>query len=321
MSFSEQLKNEILSKEYTQSCCKEAILSGFLRCASTLDGVMQAKGVVINGFEFATESISIRDYFEKIITDIYGNITLKSEYVDAISKKVRYVLSAINSDAVNLLNKIGIIMQNEKNESSIVLGIDKYVVENDCCKRAYILGVFLATGYITVPKKNEKSRTGYHLEFAFSNGLLAKDFCQLLSSLEFIAKSTHRKNEIIVYFNNIEDILSMLNYFNTMKSYFALEEITIERDIRNDTNRIINCELSNLNKQVEASLKHLRCIDQIEKTIGLDSISSQLRSVAIARRENPDSTLDELAKTLNISKSCLNHRLRKIVEIALNLSV
>ena len=62
-------------------------------------------------------------------------------------------------------------------------------------------------------------------------------------------------------------------------------------------------------------------IDQIEKTIGLDSISSQLRSVAIARRENPDSTLDELAKTLNISKSCLNHRLRKIVEIALNLSV
>ncbi len=321
MSFSEQLKSEILSKRYKQGCCKMALLSGFLRSAGSLDGTMQSKGVIIKGFEFATESILIRDFFKNIIIDLYGEIVNESKYVDPMSKKERYILYASNDRAVELLKDIGIISVSEKGESSIVLGIDKYVIENDCCKKAYILGVFLAVGVITVPKIDTKSRTGYHLEFAFSNNVLADEFCHLLSTCGFLPKNVNRKNEKVVYFNSIEDILSVLAFFKTMKSYFALEEIALEKDIRNDTNRIINCEMSNLNKQVEASLKQIKCIEQIENTIGLDCISPQLKVVAIARKEHSDSTLTELSNILGITKSCLNHRLRKIVEIAENLSV
>lgn len=321
MSFSEKLKNEILSKKFKQSCCKIALISGFLRSAGSLDGTMQSKGVVIKGFEFATESILIRDYIKNLIIDLYGEIVSTAMYTDPISKKDRHILYASNDKAVELLKDLGIISVSEKGESSIVLGIDKYVIENDCCKKAYILGVFLAVGVITVPKIDEKSRTGYHLEFAFSNNVLADEFCHLLSTCGFFPKNVNRKSEKVVYFNNIEDILSVLAFFKTMKSYFALEQITLEKDIRNDTNRIINCEMSNLNKQVEASLKQIKRIEQIENTIGLDGISPQLKVVAIARKENPDSTLDELSKILGITKSCLNHRLRKLVEIAENLTV
>lgn len=321
MSFSEQLKTEILSKRFKQSCCKMALLSGFLRSAGSLDGTMQSKGVVIKGFEFATESILIRDFIKDIIIDLYGEIVDTTMYTDPISKKDRHILYASNDKAVELLKDLGIISVSEKGESSIVLGIDKYVVENDCCKKAYILGVFLAVGVITVPKIDEKSRTGYHLEFAFSNNTLADEFCHLLSSCGFMPKNINRKSEKVVYFNKIEDILSVLAFFKTMKSYFSLEQITLEKDIRNDTNRIINCEMSNLNKQVDASLKQIKCIEQIENTIGLDGISPQLKVVALARKEYADSTLDELSKILGITKSCLNHRLRKIVEIAENLTV
>ncbi len=321
MSFSESLKIEILLKKFKQSCCKMALLSGFIRSAGSLDGTMQSKGVVIKGFEFATESILIRDFIKNIIIDLYGEIVSTTMYTDPISKKDRHILYASNFKAVELLKDLGIISVSQNGENSIVLGIDKYVIENDCCKKAYILGVFLAVGVITVPKIDEKSRTGYHLEFAFSNNTLADEFCHLLSSCGFFPKNINRKSEKVVYFNKIEDILSVLAFFKTMKSYFALEQITLEKDIRNDTNRIINCEMSNLNKQVEASLKQIKCIEQIENTIGLDGISPQLKVVAIARKENADSTLEELSKILGITKSCLNHRLRKLVEIAENLTV
>lgn len=321
MSFSEQVKTEILSKKFKQGCCKMALLSGFLRSAGSLDGTMQSNGVVIKGFEFATESILIKDYIKKIIIDLYGEIVEDTKYVDGMSKKERHILYASNDKAVELLKDLGIISVTEKGGSSIVLGIDKYVIENDCCKKAYILGVFLAVGVITVPKVDEKSRTGYHLEFAFSNDTLADEFCHLLSLCGFFPKNVNRKSQKVVYFNKIEDVLSVLAFFKTMKAYFTLEQIALEKDIRNDTNRIINCEMSNLNKQVEASLRQIKCIEQIEKTIGLDGISPQLKVVAIARKEYADSTLDELSKILQITKSCLNHRLRKIVEIAENLTV
>ncbi len=321
MSFSEELKIEILSKKFKQSCCKIALLSGFLRSAGSLDGTMHSKGVVIKGFEFATESVLVRDYFKQLIIDLYGEIVGTSQYNDPMSKKDRFILFASNAQAVELLKDLGIISVNEKGESSIVLGIDKYVIENDCCKKAYILGVFLATGLITVPKIDERSTTGYHLEFAFANNTLADEFCHLLSICGFLPNNVNRKNEKVVYFNKIEDVLSVLAFFKTMKSYFALEQIALEKDIRNDTNRIINCEMSNLNKQVEASLKQIKCIEQIESIIGLDSIAPQLKVVALARKEHADSTLEELASILGITKSCLNHRLRKIVKIAENLTV
>ncbi len=321
MTFSEQVKNEILSKKFPQSCCRVALLSGFLRASGSIDATVQKNSVKVHGFEFATESVKVRDYFASLISDIYGDIFETGEYTDSISGKVRYILSAINDRATILLKDLGLISFNEKGESNIVLNIDKYVTENDCCKKAYILGVFLSCGLITVPKKSEKSRTGYHLEFAFSSDVLAQDFTHLLALCDFIPKLSHRKHTIIVYFNRIEEILSILAYFKTMKSYFSLEEIALEKDIRNDTNRIINCEISNLNKQVEASMKQIKAIKQIEELVGLDYLNAQLKTVAIARVDNPDSTLDELATLLNITKSCLNHRLRKILEIAQNLTV
>ena len=107
---------------------------------------------------------------------------------------------------------------------------------------------------------------------------------------------------------------------NARNCYFSLNELIIEKDLRNDTNRRINCEMANIEKQVEASIGRINAISVIEETIGLDELSAPLRAVAIARMNNPDASMSELASIAGITKSCLNHRLRKLSEIAENLS-
>ena len=186
-------------------------------------------------------------------------------------------------------------------------------------RAAYVRGAFLGSGSVTVPEEGKSGNTGYHLEFVFSNYQTATDFCEILSEAYFMPKLTARKESYVVYFKTIDEISDLLAFIGATKAVLTVSEIAVEKDMNNDMNRKINCEMSNMVKQMDASVKQIRAIDKIEETIGLKSLPEGLRQVAEARLKFKKNTLSEIADELGITKSCLNHRFRKIIEIAENL--
>jgi DNA-binding protein WhiA len=225
-------------------------------------------------------------------------------------------MSVISKESFSLLIELGILKADERG-AEVNLLIDRYLLENDCCKTAYLLGAFIGAGSVTIP--NGKTTTSYHLEFVFSNYATAQDFSALLSELGFLPKLTKRKDSHIVYFKNGDDIADVLFTLGATKCGFEVKDIVVKKTMNNDINRRFNCDISNINKQIEASIKQVKDITLIEETIGLDSLSPTLKSTAKLRLENRSATLEEMAKISGLTKSCLNHRLRKIAEIARNL--
>lgn len=313
MTFTESIKNEILSKKELNPCCKTAMLSAFIRGAGA---VAVQNGLI--GLEYVTESEKAGDYFSRTIKSLYGGEPIKNGNADKLSGKTKYSYSYINGSSFTVMKDVGVLSSDE-NGVKVNLSIDKYLVENDCCKKAYVAGAFLGSGSATVPDKTKKTNTGYHLEFVFSKKQTASDFCEVLSLVNFMPKLIKRKESYVVYFKNAEEISDLLAYIGAVKSCLRVKEIMVEKDLINDTNRKVNCEMGNIGKQIEASLKQVKSVEIIKETVGLQSLPEAVRKTAEARCENPDATLSELADVLHVSKSCLNHRLRKINEIADNL--
>lgn len=189
------------------------------------------------------------------------------------------------------------------------------IVNKICCKRAYIRGAFLSIGYICSPEKN------YHLEFICNTYKQARNLQNLINFFEIDAKIIEKKDNFIVYIKEAEQIVELLNIIEAHKALLELENIRIFKEVRNNVNRIVNCETANLNKIVSAGIKQKENIEFIKNTVGLDYLPKQLKEIAILRMENPDISLQELSQMTNpsISKSGVNHRLKKISIIAENL--
>lgn len=313
MTFTERVKEEILSKKLTEPCCKVSALSAFIRGAGTL---LVSGGNV--GFELATENKNAHDYFTLILQSIYGVTATVTEFKDRFNGKIKYKTQLVSSKSTEILTELGIITESVQG-LSVNLNVDKYLVENDCCKRAYIIGAFIGGGSVTVPSKAGKSSTSYHLEFVFSKYQTASCMAELLSSVGFMPKLTERKDSFIVYFKNGDEISEILHFMGAKKCGFEIQDIIVKKVMNNDTNRKRNCDMGNISKQIEASIKQVGEINLINETIGLDTLSPILKQTCLLRLENTDATLDEMAKIAGVSKSCLNHRLRKISEIAKNL--
>ena len=313
VSFSEQVKSQILKNSFEQTCCKISALSAFVRGAGTLC----VEGGLL-GFEVVTENKLACSYFNSIILSVYGENAKISTIKDKLTKRQKYILRLISNNSFNVLADLGIV-ESGLNGTTVNLSIDKYLIENQCCKKAYVIGAFIGSGSVTVPTNESKIKTRYHLEFVFSNYQTAQDFSVLMSSLDFMPRQIQRKESHVVYFKNRQEVCDLLFFMGAKKSYFDVSNLMIEKDIRNETNRRINCEMANMEKQINASLNSIASINLIEESVGLDVLPLPLKTVAIMRKEHQDATLSELATILNISKSCLNHRLRKIAEIAKNL--
>jgi DNA-binding protein WhiA len=314
MTFSEKVKNEIISKFSTSPCCEVANLSAFVRGSGTI-----ATNGGFVGFEMVTENVNTIEFYREILVSLFGAEVVEKKVKDKLTKKDKYLMSFVNAKSLAVLVDLGILSVGADG-ITLNLNIDKYIIENDCCKKEYIKGAFIGAGSVTVPSTTEKTHHGYHLEFVFSKYQTAEDFANLLSSQGFLPKLISRKENFVIYFKNAEEISGILAYMNATKCYFELNDVIIEKDIRNDTNRKVNCEIGNLNKQVEASLKQIKNINVIIETVGLDSLNKQLKDTAEIRIANPDATLEELSLIAGVSKSCMNHRLRKLNEIAKNIS-
>lgn len=304
MSFSDEVKKEIIKTVSGQPCCKMAELCAFIKGAGTL---IVENGKV--GFSLCADNREILGLYVGYLYSLYGIKPL----ISFTKKKIK--AKFLSDKTASVLQDVGIL--DFKEGLSVNLAIDKYIVENDCCRREFVKALFLAVGDVGLPSENSKS--GYHLEFVFSNYVFASDFCEILASFNLISKTVERNSSTVVYFNSAKEIIDVLYLLDAKKSMIEIKDVFREREVNNNINRQMNCEMSNISKQVNASINQRKAIDLIEKTIGLESLKEELKVVSTARKNNPESTLEELADKLKISKSCLNHRLRKIMEISKNL--
>lgn len=197
-------------------------------------------------------------------------------------------------------------------ETSVSLHVNLGLLENDCCRRAFLRGAFLAGGSVTDPAKR------YHLEFSTSHRRVCAETGTLLLEMGLTPKQTERKGSSILYFKQSETIEELLALMGAPVSAMTVMQAKIEKDWRNDANRKTNCDTANVSKAVDAAQEQLAALRTLEAQGRLDTLPEKLLQTALLRREHPEATLSELAELHEppTSKSTVNHRMRKLLAMA-----
>ncbi len=284
MSFSSQIKEE-LSKlnNYKNSKIIEAEFLGYMLTANIL--------TKNNIFEFITENEFNIERFYKIL------FNLEIDYEPEIRGKTY----------------IAIIKQNEKTKSLLNLNINP----NDDEKRAIVRGAFLSAGRVTEPSKS------YHLEIVFNEKNNADYILNICTSYNILLKILENEGKYVIYLKDADLISSFLALIGASKSVLLFEDVRVTKEIKNNINRLVNCETANLNKVINASVDQINDIKLIQKLKKFDELPDYLKEIAIVRLENPDSSLKDLGELLDkpLGKSGVNHRLKKIHELAEELRI
>ncbi len=307
MSFSLEIKRELTRIDNSHINCMHYELSGMLRAGISLKTHQGRKRLL-----FVTENASLSRHLFSRVKDLYQSspelIMLKTRRFHNHNVYMLEFSELLNQDMQSFLNKMGISI----NETEAQIQYYPIEISDKCCVRAYLRGCFLATGSISDPDRS------YHLEVSFANELLAEEYINYLKVFDVEAKQIKRKRYFVVYLKEGQDIVDFLNVIGAHNALMKMENIRIIKDVRNQVNRLVNCETANLEKTVNASLRHVDSIRYINGTIGIEALPGALREIASLRLENPDKSLSELGKMLNpnLSKSGVNHRLKKIDKIA-----
>ena len=308
MSFSLKVKNEV---------CRNSELSKD-EIAAQLSAIMKSSGTLGFGFnrtitfKVVTENPAIARWIFKNLKDFF-DIHTKLLVKKSNSLKKNNIYMVLIPEEVNvkgLLQELGII---EKDGLfNIHYGVPDEVIKNEDCKRAYIKGAFLGGGSISNPEKT------YHLEFVTHDQDYANELSDLINSYKLNSKVIQRKNSFVIYLKEGEQIVDLLNIIGAHNALLELENIRIMKEMRNNVNRIVNCETANLSKTVNAAVRQVDSIKLIQSEIGLDRLPKNLKEVARLRLAFPDESLKELGAMLNppVGKSGVNHRLRRIEKIA-----
>lgn len=196
-----------------------------------------------------------------------------------------------------------------------LLAVRKAMVQAVCCKRAYIRGAFIAAGSMSDPGKS------YHFEIVCDTRGEAEYLKEMMNSFDTDAKIVERKKTYVVYLKEGSQIVDILNVMEAHIALLEFENVRIVKEMRNSVNRKVNCETANINKTVSAAVRQIEDIKYIRDTVGFDKLPESLKDVALTRLEYPDATLKELGGLLRepVGKSGVNHRLRKLSEIAVKL--
>ncbi len=257
-------------------------------------------------YDMTEKGIWISD--RNMVDDILQTIKL-FDYVDFLEEDWlgEEELSEMEEDDITYVSSHAISLQNCR--------FPRQVIQKDCCKKAFLRGVFLATGSVSDPSK------AYHFEIVVRTRDMAECVREIIQHFSLDAKIVKRKKYYVVYLKEGSMIVDMLNIMEAHVSLMDMENVRILKDMRNDINRRVNCETANIKKTVKAAHRQIEDIEYIEKTKGLKFLSASLREIAQLRVREPDANLNELGEMLNppVSKSGVNHRLRKISEIANHL--
>jgi len=307
MSFASETKKELTQIE-TSDCCTKAELSALIQ----MNGVLS--------FTNRQWSLDVQTENAAIARRIYSNI--KKLYPISVEllvrkkmrlKKNNVYICRVREGARKLLEEMEIVSEGLQFNQTI----SPTLIKKSCCKRSYLRGAFLAGGSVNNPETSS-----YHLEIFSLYKSHSEALVKLMNHFKLNSKSIERKKGFIAYLKEAEKISDFLGVIGAHVALMKFEDVRIVRDMRNSVNRLVNCETANLNKTIGAALRQIENIRFIEHTIGLDTLPDKLREIARLRIEHQDVTLKELGEMVStgaVSKSGVNHRLRKLDEIAENL--
>ena len=308
MSFSAETKNELARVFSDNKCCNISELSAIVR----LSGSIQIAGYKKLNLKISTELNSTARKVFKLLKSNFGIHTdISVNKNQMLKRNSSYVLMITNDmGAKDLLRELGILSEEEG--FFTMNKVPENLIKDNECVRAFIRGAFLGGGSISDPEKN------YHLEFVTNNEDFAESLKDLINSLGFNSKTVSRKNNYVVYLKESEQISDLLNIIGAHQALLSLESTKIVKEMRNNVNRLVNCETANLSKTVNAAVRQIENIKYIEEKMGLNHLPPNLREIAMLRIEYEDLTLKELGEMAKpeLSKSAVNHRLRKIEQIA-----
>ena len=317
MSFAMDAKQEVLKEEIENDCCSIAFLSAIIKCS----GELSISGNHKYKVEIYTEIKELFSVVKNIIEQYYGRECDISLLEDTnINKASRYKITLPTDITEQLLKDLGIMKIDEDGMLGIENGISDFVILDECCKRSYIKGAFVAcaTSNIIIKNYENQKSSGYHLEFVLNFEKIAQDLVELLKNFDISAKITVRKNLPIVYIKEYQLICDALALVGANKAVLNLQNEAAIRELRNNVNRQTNCLNANLNKTVNAAVKQLNAIKVIQENRGLESLSENLMELALLRLANPEASLEELRSlsTEKLTKSGINHRFTKLIQIA-----
>lgn len=307
MSFSNEVKNELSRLEGQKKCCDRAELLGVLRTS----GAIMLQGFNM-GIHFSTENAALA---RKMLHLLKDNYPVQTEVVITRSRRLkknnRYQVRVLPSkEAAQALRELQLFPNVQEAERNTLIAAP-------CCRRAFLRGVFLAGGSISKPSGD------YHLEIVTENDDLADSIIKTMKSFSLPVKLTDRKKDFIVYMKDGNAITEFLNIIGAHNALMEFENVRIVKEMRNNVNRVVNCETANLNKIVNAAIAQLEAIRFLEREGYFSKLNNQLRETAELRLEHPDASLAELAECMQgkISKSGLNHRLKKLQQMAQELGL
>ncbi|MDK9865944.1 MULTISPECIES: DNA-binding protein WhiA [Staphylococcus] len=303
MSFASEMKNELTRIEVDEENAK-AELSALIRMNGALS--LSNQQFVINvQTENATTARRIYSLIKKVFNVEVELLVRKKMKL----KKNNIYICRIKVRAKEILDELGILKSGVFTHE-----IDEALIHDDEMRRSYLRGAFLAGGSVNNPETSS-----YHLEIFSLYEDHSEGITQLMNKYDLNAKHLERKKGSIAYLKEAEKISDFLSLIGGYQALLKFEDVRIVRDMRNSVNRLVNCETANLNKTVSASMKHVESIRLIDQEIGLDNLPERLREIARLRVEHQEVSLKELGEMMtsgNISKSGVNHRLRKLNEMA-----
>ena len=307
MNFGEVVKIEILGKFIKEPALKMAFLAGLIRGSGAIYMKDGETGLMFSVSEESTLSLA-EEYFRSPFSYKFGEVSVEE---DRLNKKDRFTISLSGERAAEILCELGIL---EKSPRGYSVSFDFYgkVAETEEGFRAFLRGLFVSAGGCTVPGGGEGKGTGYHLELVFYHPRPAGRTSEKLAEYGIKTRITRRKESYLVYIKSAEEIKDFIAFLHAPIAVLRLTDLMIERELVNDSNRRKNCDLGNVTRQVEASMRLAEDIEFLDKSGRLSELKPELAETALFRKNYPEDTFSELAKRLSITKSCLNHRLRKI---------
>lgn len=297
MSFSAEIKRELCKTALNHKCCVQAEAYGVLLFCS---------GFRRGGIRIVTESDAFAQRLPLLFRKAF-QVDFDQIPPERPGKRVFLITDS------NKIQTIGEVFGHDPAES-VALHINFGVLEEDHCKLAFTRGAFLAGGSVTDPDK------GYHLELVTSHYNVGREMPALLRETGFAPKSAERKANYVTYFKQSEYIEDFLTAIGAPVAAMNIMNAKVEKNLRGSINRRVNCEAANLDKTVDAAQTQLEAIRLLEERGALDTLPEKIKEAALLRRKHPELSLTELAAICEppITKSALNHRLRKLIALAQN---
>ena len=300
MSFAEEVKNEIAHYKPENAACRFAELAALLCMGGSL--ILGSHGMI--GIEFSTSNNAVARKVLKMWMKAFPvRPEVRVRQGLRLRKKNYYILRVSPSpESTRFLRDLSLFPTDTEFSA-----IDLRKVE---CQRAILRGAFMGGGSVNQPQRD------YHLELVTGNAAFAEKLLKIMRRFRLPAKITDRKGDYLVYIKEGNGVSHFLQYIGAAQAYLTFEEVRVVKEMRNNVNRVVNCETANLQKTVDAAVRQRQAITRIQESGLYQRMSAKLREAAELRMANPEASMSELAAQSGLTKSGLTHRFKKIADIA-----